>query len=215
MSNAVTSTGILVKRKAITETGPVAVDLTGVAIGNPAVVTSDDPHGFTSGDEVVIAGVTGSTPSVAGTRVVTVIDPTHFSIPVNVTVAGTGGTATQDYITVAEITEVTPGGMSRNKIETSTHNDGTESFVLGILRQSDPGLKVNYVGSEPTHVVVLDDIKLNRKARWRFAYPSGVSRTGDAFVQQFMFDGAPVDSKQGATLALAWAGPVTELAEAA
>jgi hypothetical protein len=39
------------------------------------------------------------------------------------------------FTTVAELTSVTPPGKSRNKIETTTHNDGSESFVLGIMRQ--------------------------------------------------------------------------------
>jgi Lambda phage tail tube protein, TTP len=114
------------------------------------------------------------------------------------------------YATVAEITEVTPGGMSRNKIETSTHNDGTESHVLGVLRQSDPSLKVNYVASETTHMAVLSDIAGNVKASWRILFPSKVRRTGDAFVQAFAFDNVPMDGKQGATITLTWAGPVVE-----
>jgi hypothetical protein len=102
--------------------------------------------------------------------------------------------------------------MSRNKIETTTHNDGTESHVLGVLRQTDPGMKINYVGSDPTHIAILDDLAHNRKNFWKVLFPSGVSRAGLAYVQQFAFDAAPVDGKQGATLALTWAGPVTEVA---
>ncbi|KKL90250.1 hypothetical protein LCGC14_1906540, partial [marine sediment metagenome] len=107
-------------------------------------------------------------------------------------------------------TEVDPGGMSRNKIETSTHNDGSESHVLGILRQADPTFKINYVATEQTHIDILADIAANTKNQWQILFPSLISRTGPAYIQQFKFDVAPVDGKQGASLTITWAGIVAE-----
>jgi hypothetical protein len=127
-------------------------------------------------------------------------------------VTSTGIHVYRNGVVVGEVTEVTVGGMSRNKIDTTTHNDGTESHVLGILRQSDPAMKINYVGSETTHVAVLADIAANVKNGWMIQFPSGVHRSGQAYVQQFAFDNAPVDGKQGASITLTWAGPVTESA---
>lgn len=114
------------------------------------------------------------------------------------------------YVTIGEITEVDPGGMSRNKIETSTHNDGSESHVLGLLRQTDPTLKINYVASDSTHINILADIASNIKNYWRILFPSSKVRYGAAYVQMFKFDVAPVDGKQGASLALTWASVVLE-----
>lgn len=114
------------------------------------------------------------------------------------------------FVTIGELTEIDPGGMSRNKIETSTHNDGSESHVLGILRQSDPTFKINYVAGDATHIAILSDIALNVKNAWRFLFPSGKTRTGFGYVQMFKFDPAPVDGKQGASCALTWAGTVAE-----
>src|SRR5262245_43406045 len=112
------------------------------------------------------------------------------------------------FVTIAEITEIDPGGMSRNKIETSTHNDGSESHILGLLRQKDPTFKINYIGSEATHIDLLADIANNVKNAWQIAFPSGKLRTGYAYLQQFMFDPAPVDAKQGASLTITWASTV-------
>jgi hypothetical protein len=120
------------------------------------------------------------------------------------------GANTTSFVTIAEITEVGPGGMSRNKIETSTHNDGTESHVLGILRQDDPTLKINFLGNDSSHINLLNDIANNVKNSFQILFPSGKIRQGNAYVQQFKFDDAPVDGKQGATLALTWAGIVAE-----
>lgn len=74
----------------------VAISTSSVA--NPTTITTAVPHGLVSGDSVVIFGHTGSTPTINGTRVVTVTGPTTFTIPVNVTVAGTGGSATADFL---------------------------------------------------------------------------------------------------------------------
>lgn len=114
------------------------------------------------------------------------------------------------FTTIGEITEIDPGGISRNKIETSTHNDGSESHVLGILRQADPTFKINYVAGDATHISLLADIAGNVKNSWQILFPSGKSRTGFGFIQLFKFDVAPVDGKQGASLAITWAAAVTE-----
>jgi len=51
-------------------------------------------HGLTSGDVVTISGHVGSTPAVDGSYTATVTGANTFTVPVNVTVAGTGGTVT-------------------------------------------------------------------------------------------------------------------------
>lgn len=72
----------------------VAGRITASSIANPTVITSA-AHGLLSGASITIAG-SNSTPSTDGSRVVTVIDANTFSVPVNVTVAGTAGTWTGD-----------------------------------------------------------------------------------------------------------------------
>jgi hypothetical protein len=69
----------------------VTVPITSNSIANPSVVTTTVPHGLTTGDIILIAGVSTSSPTINGQRTVTVISTTTFSVPVNVTVAGTGG----------------------------------------------------------------------------------------------------------------------------
>lgn len=66
------------------------------SIANPTVITTAAPHGFVSGETYGLAGHAGSTPAINGSHVVTVLSPTTFSIPLAVTVAGTGGTATRE-----------------------------------------------------------------------------------------------------------------------
>lgn len=58
-------------------------------LANPTVITSTG-HGLTTGDSITIYN-SNSTPSIDGERTVTVINANTFSVPVNVTVAGTAG----------------------------------------------------------------------------------------------------------------------------
>jgi len=68
---------------------------------NPTVCTVTAGHSFQTGDTIVIAGVVGSNADVNGTRVVTRINGTTFSVPVNcLTAGGTGGTATATLASV-------------------------------------------------------------------------------------------------------------------
>jgi len=72
-----------------------AIAIATSSIANPTVITTATPHGLASGDTATIAGHTGSTPAVDGARVVTVLTPLTFTVPLNVSVAGAGGTVTR------------------------------------------------------------------------------------------------------------------------
>lgn len=211
MSDAVSATGILVKRRPTTLPATVVIATSSAA--NPTVITTSAPHGLrsfeTGGDLTTIAGHAGSTPALNGVHEVTVIDATHFTVPVAVTVAGTGGTSQADFQVVAEIRSVGPGGKSRNKVPTSTHNEGSESHVLGIVRQKDPTVKINII-DDPSHEAIDDDFNANRKSDWQIAFRSGRTRTGQAYVQAIDYDEVGEDAVEGATITLAWAGTVTE-----
>lgn len=74
------------------DTAQRVIPITSNSIANPSVVTTPVPHGLTTGQVILIAGVATSSPTINGQQTVTVITPTTFSVPVNVTVAGTGGT---------------------------------------------------------------------------------------------------------------------------
>lgn len=69
------------------------IPIVSVSATNPAVITTSTDHNLQTGYRVVLRGVTGSTPDVNGTAyTVTRLSATTFSIPVNVTIAGSGGT---------------------------------------------------------------------------------------------------------------------------
>jgi hypothetical protein len=61
------------------------------SVASPTVITTSDPHLLVSGDTVLIFNHDGSTPNINGLHVATVTGANTFTIPVNVTVGGTGG----------------------------------------------------------------------------------------------------------------------------
>ena len=72
--------------------GPV-VTVTSSSIANPTNILTATAHTFVSTDTVTIVGHTGSTPAVDGERVATFVNATNFTVPINVSTGGTGGTA--------------------------------------------------------------------------------------------------------------------------
>jgi hypothetical protein len=116
-----------------------ALSISSISAANPAVVTTAS-NGFTAGDKVGVT-ITGSnsTPSANGDWTATVIDGTHFSIPLAVTTAGgSAGTVTfnkQVYnnllggntYTVTEGTE--PPGFSLENLS-CTNNGTTDNSVV-------------------------------------------------------------------------------------
>lgn len=66
--------------------------ITSSSVANPTVIAATG-HSLATGNKIIIRGHVGSTPDINGTIYsITKIDADSFSIPVNVTVGGTGGT---------------------------------------------------------------------------------------------------------------------------
>ncbi len=68
-------------------------------IANPTVLTTTTAHKLVTGDTVTILGHTGSTPAVD----VTVTGATTFTVPVNVSADGTGGTVTLSTTSIGKV----------------------------------------------------------------------------------------------------------------
>lgn len=73
-----------------------ATAITSSSVASPSNILAT-AHGMSNGDRVTIASHSGSTPSINGTHVITYVDANNFTIPVNVTVGGTGGTVSRGW----------------------------------------------------------------------------------------------------------------------
>lgn len=74
------------------DTAQQVIPITSSSVANPTVITCPVNHGLTSGDKVLIAGHTSVSPDINGTQTVTVTGLKTFTVPVNVTDDGVGGT---------------------------------------------------------------------------------------------------------------------------
>ena len=84
------------------------------SVANPTVITTASPHGLTTGD---LVSISGNSSVIDSTYVATVTGATTFTIPVNVSSAGTLGTATKfnagqdsDLLLFTENTFLNEGG---------------------------------------------------------------------------------------------------------
>ena len=113
--------------------GTTPVSITSSSVANPTNILTATAHGISNGADVVIVGHSGATPNLNtdtdedGRYVNTNVDTTNFTIPVNVTVGGTGGTV----YGIPKITNganiICPGGLD---IELRT-NDIIDLISLG------------------------------------------------------------------------------------
>jgi hypothetical protein len=69
------------------------INISNISVANPTLVTTLTPHGLATGDTITISG-SNSTPSIDGSQTVTVLNSTQFTVPVDVTVAGSAGSFT-------------------------------------------------------------------------------------------------------------------------
>lgn len=90
--------------------------ITSVGTGLPATVTTSSPHGLVDGDIVIISG-SNSTPSIDGRYVIDVTGASTFTVPVNVTIAGTnrGGIALASDLSSFGDNEVRPNRIYYSK----------------------------------------------------------------------------------------------------
>jgi len=88
--------------------GVDSVALTTNTAANPTVITTASAHGLITGAKVLISG-SNSTPSIDGIHTVTVLSATTFSIPVDVTSAGSAGTVTALDDTNESFEDLVPG----------------------------------------------------------------------------------------------------------
>ncbi|HET9385919.1 MAG TPA: CHRD domain-containing protein [Gemmatimonadales bacterium] len=101
-----------------------ALNITSSSVANPTTITTATAHGRAVGSTALmrIAGHVGSTPSLVGEHTATFTGTTTFTIPVNVTVGGTGGTAQRFTLTNFTSTRCRPqytGPLSQTQLKYS------------------------------------------------------------------------------------------------
>jgi hypothetical protein len=116
------------------------------SVANPTVITTSAAHGYSTGDRVQISGHAGSTPSLNAVHAaVTVLSPTTFTIPVNVTVGGTGGTVQRKnlyYKFSGSLDVIRPaaglyGDLTVQCVALDWMNDAAKRKITGLTTQTN------------------------------------------------------------------------------
>lgn len=115
-----------------------SVAITSNSAANPTVATTAANHGYQTGDTVTIANQTG-TVSINGSRVVTVISATTFSVAVNCLAGGgTGGTASLSLSSYS----LGPARVNRFTADLAVDTINTANGMV-LTRQLSPASHVN------------------------------------------------------------------------
>ena len=113
-----------------------------------------------------------------------------------------GGSVT--FTTIAELRDTTPPALTRNMIETTTHNESDDAFVVGIRRHGELTFNINFVPENATH-----DETTGLQKKWytgsrdiyRITYPSGKKWLFSGYVSNIA-PSAPVDDRLSADVTI-------------
>lgn len=106
---------------------------------------------------------------------------------------------------IAELKDITPPPLSRNPIETSTHNSDDDSYVVGIRRKGELQFQMNFLPSgEATHDAntgLLDAWATGSKDKYEILFPDGAIWMFSGFVTNIA-PTQPVDGAQEASVSI-------------
>lgn len=118
------------------------------------------------------------------------------------------------YVTVGEITDVTPPSFSKDTIETTHHASasGIRTFVGGLVDTGEASLEVNYGVADTQHVFLRDAALAANDAptNFKITYSDSASTTETfaAIVTGFEVS-SPMDDRITATITLKVSGAIT------
>lgn len=163
---------------------------------SPGVITTSGNHGFSNGEAVLVAGIAGAGATVLnGAGVVNVVSPTQFSIGINTTGAGTGGTVAlmpMNGISKAFAGSFVSRDNSINGSNIKNANVGADVWA---------GLSLNSVAVEASGIGLQSITAHSRRDRnvtvRDCAY--GMNRTAAVFIREpYNFVGSRINDQAGA-----------------
>ena len=104
------------------------------------------------------------------------------------------------FTDIAELRDTTPPALTRNPIETTTHNESDDAYIVGIRRHGDLTFNLNFLPNNATHDHLTGLQKKwydGSRDIWRITYPGGKRWLFSGFVTQIS-PSAPVDDRLSA-----------------
>lgn len=94
-----------------------------------------------------------------------------------------GGSVT--FTNIAELRALTPPNLSRNELETTTHNEADDAYLVGIRRKGTLTASLNFVPSGSTHNSssgIVRWMDTGERRIWRIRFPDGTAWIFSGFV---------------------------------
>lgn len=136
-----------------TVTTRTVYSVTSSSVANPTVITTSKAHNFSAGDTVKISGHSGSTPSINGTHTILAVpSDTSFTINVNVTDGGSGGTVVEsraDYRWVRSSHTLYVDQASVPGADTTVRLDFTGLFPFRVMADAGVSPAIIFRASAP------------------------------------------------------------------
>lgn len=191
-----------------------AVTITGVAVGNPTIITSA-AHGFNNGDVIVLAGLTGTDAALLNGQTVSVRNKTTNTYAVYIDTTGkvitASGTATpQVFTNVANVKDFSGFDGAASEIDVSNLDSVAKEFRLGLTDPGQFAINIDYDNSNAGHVALRAKQVSGLLSNFKLTLPNTNVITFTGFVKKFSLAGA-VDAVAKTSVDIRISGPITGL----
>ena len=109
-----------------------------------------------------------------------------------------------NFVSIAELRDITPPALTRNIIETTTQNEGDDAHVVGIRRHGELELDMNFVPQNATHDET-DGLQglwfRGERNIYRLIYPEGSAWLFSGYVASIA-PSAPLDDRLSASVTI-------------
>jgi len=161
----------------IAGTGGAGKTITGVAVGNPTVITSA-AHGFANGDSVTLTGLTGADAALLNSKTYSVQFKTTNTFCVAedttgkvITAAGTATTLAN--IPIANVKSGTGMDGTANEIDTTHLLSTAKEFLLGLMDSGSFSLDIDLDNGDPGHLALRAAQQSGQKKTFKITLPTG------------------------------------------
>lgn len=191
-----------------------AKTITGIAVGNPTIITSA-AHGFNEGDVVTLAGVTGTDAALLNGQTVSVRNKTTNTFAVYIDTTGktitAAGTATSvTFTNIANLKDYSGFDGSASELDKTNMDSTAKEFMLGL---TDPGqftINIDYDNGNAGHIALRAKQVSGAICNFKLTMPDTDVITFNGYVKKFSLAGG-VDAIVKTAVDIRISGAITGL----
>ncbi|MFP3564693.1 ubiquitin-activating E1 FCCH domain-containing protein [Paraburkholderia sp. SIMBA_030] len=177
----------------VSGTTGAAKNITGLALGNPTIVTSA-AHGFSNGDVVTFAALAGNTALNGVTAVIKNVTANTYAVDVDTTGGAAytnGGTATPvQWVPINNLLNFKGFDGQANEIDTTNMSSVAKEFLLGIQDFGHFTFDVNKDFTDAGQVACDAAKRAGTQKSFKLVVPGGKSATFSGYVKNSPLDGS-------------------------